>query len=407
MHAALRPYATAGVALVGATAIALTPIAATPPDVRVANPAAQLTASPFDAYETLLDDSRSNISGLVALALAPPPALPFSISDLISQALDVETNVDAFRELLSGLSGQVDSLNQLNRLFLQAASSELQAGNIEDALDIILYTALFNGSGILAFALYPAALLGVDVEELTPEIAGAAFNALVAPGFSSVAVTGQIAQDVLDAVKSGEYQQIVGDLIGAPALLTNGVLTGAVLQTSVFGPVAVPGILTDATLLDAEGPGPISLAIQLAQFARGLVTPPASDVSTSKTTGPERVSTADLDAEVSATVDDPLPSTEAQVKDEGIVSDTDKVTNAGTDGPSPTKKNERVRSSGVPTSGRQTVWAPRGLTDIGQGVRDGLRGLREGVRDTVVSVTDRGHDAEQGETKTEGTNEVS
>src|SRR5687768_835778 len=102
MHAKLRAYVAAGVALVGATAIALTPIAATPPDVRVANPAAQLTASPFDAYEMLLDNSRTNVSGLIALALTPPPALPFSISDLISQALEVETNVDAFRELLSG-----------------------------------------------------------------------------------------------------------------------------------------------------------------------------------------------------------------------------------------------------------------------------------------------------------------
>src|SRR5688572_1340287 len=103
MHAALRSYVAAGVALVGATAIALTPIAATPPDVRVANPAAQLTASPFDAYEMLLDNSRTNVSVPISLVLAPPPALPFSISDLISQGLEVETNVDAFRELLSGL----------------------------------------------------------------------------------------------------------------------------------------------------------------------------------------------------------------------------------------------------------------------------------------------------------------
>ncbi len=407
MHATLRPYVAAGVALAVAFAIALTPIAATPPDVRVANPAAQLTASPFDAYEMLLDNSRANISGLISLALAPPPALPFSISDLISQALEVETNVDAFRELLSGLSGQVDSLNQLNRLFLQAASSELQAGNFEDALDILLYAALFNGSGVLAFALYPAALLGLDVEELTPEIAGATFNALVAPGFSGVAVTGQIAQDVLDAVKSGEYQQIAGDLIAAPVLLADGVLNGAVLQTSVFGPVAIPGILTDTTLLDSEGPGPISLGIQLVQFVRGLVTPPASDVSTVKRPEPERVSTSNLYLDLNAKGDDAVPSTDAHVKDEGLVPDEDKVTNADTGGPSSTKKSERLRLPGVASRDSQTVWAPRVLKILGEGVRDGIQDLHGGIRDEMKPFTGRGNYVDRAEKRTDDTTEIS
>ena len=45
MHAAVRPYATAGVVLVGASVIAVTPIeSATPPDIRIANTAVQLTA---------------------------------------------------------------------------------------------------------------------------------------------------------------------------------------------------------------------------------------------------------------------------------------------------------------------------------------------------------------------------
>jgi hypothetical protein len=170
MHATVRLYVVAAVAVLGAGAV--TPIAATPPDVKIANPAVQLTASPFDAYETLLDDSRHNLEGLLSLALAPAPTLPFTLNDRISQAREVDTNITAFRALLSGLSGQVDSLNQLNRMFLQAAANELQAGNIDDALDVLLYTALFSGTGILGFALYPAALLGLDVEEVTPEFAG-------------------------------------------------------------------------------------------------------------------------------------------------------------------------------------------------------------------------------------------
>jgi hypothetical protein len=172
MRAPIRPFVTAGIAVVSASALAVAPLAVTPPDVRIENPSAELTASPFDAYQVLLDNSRANLEGLLSLALAPPPNLPFTVGDLIAQALEVQTNVAAFRQLVSGLSGQVDSLNQLTRMFLQAASQQLQAGNVEDTIDILLYAALFDASGVLAFALYPAALLGVDVEELTPEISG-------------------------------------------------------------------------------------------------------------------------------------------------------------------------------------------------------------------------------------------
>src|SRR4051812_32470453 len=137
MHATVRPFVMAAAAALGAGAVAITPIAATPPDVKIANPAVQLTASPFEAYETLLDYSGENLQGLLSLVLAPAPTLPFTLNDLISQASEVDTNITAFRALLSGLSGQVDSLNQLNSMFLQAAANELQAGNIDDALDVL------------------------------------------------------------------------------------------------------------------------------------------------------------------------------------------------------------------------------------------------------------------------------
>jgi hypothetical protein len=194
---------TAGIALLTAGALTIAPLAATPPDVRIENPSVQLSASPFDAYQRLYDDSRDNLAGLLSLALAPTPDLPFTIGDFLAQALEVQTNIAAFRQLVSGLSGQVDGLNQLTQLFLQAASQQLQAGNYTDTLDILLYTALFDGSGVLAFALYPAALLGPDAEQLTPEIAGAMLNAVVAPPLSGIAVSGQIVQDLVDAATAG------------------------------------------------------------------------------------------------------------------------------------------------------------------------------------------------------------
>lgn len=44
MHAAVRPYVTAGAILAGSSIIAATPVVAPPPDIQVANPAVRLTA---------------------------------------------------------------------------------------------------------------------------------------------------------------------------------------------------------------------------------------------------------------------------------------------------------------------------------------------------------------------------
>ena len=42
MHLALRPYVTTGVAIVGASVIAVAPIAPLPADIQIPNPAVQL-----------------------------------------------------------------------------------------------------------------------------------------------------------------------------------------------------------------------------------------------------------------------------------------------------------------------------------------------------------------------------
>ena len=62
MHAALRPYVTAGVALVGSSVIAVTPIAPSQPDIRAASMAVSLAA-----------DSVANIPANLLIALANVP----------------------------------------------------------------------------------------------------------------------------------------------------------------------------------------------------------------------------------------------------------------------------------------------------------------------------------------------
>ena len=171
MQAALRSYVTSGIAIVGASVIVVAPIAATPPDIQIANPAVQLTASPFDDYEALLTDSLENIQGLIHKRSRRRPRRRSFLSrstSLITGLFDVNANIAAFQNQVSGLPQQLSSLQELTDMLLQAASVRLQAGNVEGALDIVLYTALFTATGVLGFALYPLTLLGPDVQELAP-----------------------------------------------------------------------------------------------------------------------------------------------------------------------------------------------------------------------------------------------
>jgi hypothetical protein len=97
-----------GIALAGATVIAAAPIAATSRDVEIANPAVQLTATPFEEYQALISNSLKNIQGLIEQALAaplPPSDLRFTLDSLISGLFDVNANIAAFRKELSGRHG--------------------------------------------------------------------------------------------------------------------------------------------------------------------------------------------------------------------------------------------------------------------------------------------------------------
>ena len=101
MQHALRPYITTGIAIVGATAIAVTPIIATPTstDVRIPNPTAQvdraveLTAN--EIQNAFNDLAFGGAQALVALAQLPAP--------LIAQILGLPSD-QAAAILLTGLA---------------------------------------------------------------------------------------------------------------------------------------------------------------------------------------------------------------------------------------------------------------------------------------------------------------
>ncbi|MGE2729825.1 outer membrane porin GjpA [Mycolicibacterium vaccae] len=88
MYTALRPYATAGVAMLGASAMAIAPVVVTPalPDLKLAAPAVQLSAAidPLTPVLDLFNKSEVNVANLVGSWLeAPAPVLQQIIANQI------------------------------------------------------------------------------------------------------------------------------------------------------------------------------------------------------------------------------------------------------------------------------------------------------------------------------------
>ena len=75
MHAAIRPYATGGIALVGASVIAVSPIAPPLPDIHLPNPAhvaASVELAAATSYAQVFQEAVANAQALLTTFMANP-----------------------------------------------------------------------------------------------------------------------------------------------------------------------------------------------------------------------------------------------------------------------------------------------------------------------------------------------
>ena len=247
MRAALRPYVSAGVALVGASAIAVAPIAATPPDVKIANPDVQLAANPFDAYVEALMRVRTNI-GILFLQALEDPAVPLTLEDLVDGLLaDPSAN---FQEFVDGIEGLGPFL-QLNLPALlgdaadrvQAAIDRAAEGNF-DLVVVELIFAYLSLTPIVAEAIsIPLPLLGPGLEQVTNLVLAKTLNAAIGPVISGTGKAGVAIQNIVNVLNDEDPDPgaLLSALIGAPGTIADGVLNGFPIVPS---PIAFPGILT-------------------------------------------------------------------------------------------------------------------------------------------------------------------
>ncbi|PRC45256.1 hypothetical protein C6A85_96080, partial [Mycobacterium sp. ITM-2017-0098] len=271
----MRPYVTAGVALVGAGAIAVTPIAPQPAEVPTAAATVQLAAipSPLQLYPQVVLQSIANGGALLQQYFADP--FPIIRATLENQAA-------AFADAVTALQ-----LGQVDEFFAAAADIVLQPFNSAEA-------AFSHLGAILS---QPFAVEGF-------------FLIAISPVLSGLAATGQAIAEVFDAITTLDLVGAVNAVINIPARIIDGVLNG--VPGASFGILEdLPGLLSP--LESSLPPGPIAVGINLDQDMGAAIPPRESSAPVDAVPDPDTATftlttdvapAADSEPDVAAT-DDP------------------------------------------------------------------------------------------------------
>jgi hypothetical protein len=373
MRKALHPYVVAAVAVTGASALALTPVIAAPPDIKIVNPEVRRTASPFDVYRDAVEHVLANLEALLGAALAGPEVAGFDLEVLLDgvigdPALDFTSLRDSLERSIDDVPAVLESTRSIFSDALAAALVELEAGRLDLAVSRLLSASVDAVVQVVNLATTSVRPLLGDLGEPVTRLQSHLTVALLGPVVNGVGTTAQAIQGVVIALKSGEPERVLNAVAAAPALVTDRVLNGGyrIVPGTVLGDQAWPGILNGL-------PGPIADVVE-----------------------PERVVMLDV-----ATTDPSVGHERRHAEDQRDVQDSDKGTNKdvmATDGeieasgdnvprPRPFRSNSTGRTGERP-----------GMSTLRDGIRDGIEGIRSGVRNVVRTVTGRADTHDDGTT---------
>lgn len=284
MNAAVRPYATAGVALLGASVIAISPLAPPMPDVHamqrtVSSVGVELSAAvnPIENWVQVFQKSAANLGAIgQQIADSPAPILKQIVLNQIASLKALQTafnnNAGTIKLILQGAPGAIDT-----------ARGQLQSGDIVGAF------ATINNQIVI-----PLALAGVQaVSDLTVPLVNTVNNYAKAfatvptavfqvilpmtfPLVSTINAAVQATQDVYDGVVARDPGAVINTLVNLPANLVNGFLNGS---GTILGFINAPGLLTPYDPnFGFLASGPIASLIQLRDVIAQAIgaTPPAT-----------------------------------------------------------------------------------------------------------------------------------
>ncbi len=304
MNTAVRPYATAGIALVGASIIAVSPVAPPPPDVAI-SPQVRLSAAidPITPWRDVINTAEMNVSDLAAaLREDPAPVL----RQVIANQIGYLSELPDFGAIVGQISANLGAA--LAAPFATDLST-LDEGHVL-AFQILTGVEMLPGFPALPAELQP--LLNLTTTSLSGVLLGLV-GPVVGPGLALGASTQAIIDDLTGDTPDPEAA--LNDLINIPAAMTGAFLNGGpVLDLtpvlSALGPVlgvelpegttigvAMGGVLSPGgSIFDAldiglpfgpgvvltisgNGPGAIGSLIDLSKVIADAITPASTSAT--------------------------------------------------------------------------------------------------------------------------------
>ncbi|MBB5162190.1 hypothetical protein [Mycobacterium sp. AZCC_0083] len=432
MQVAVRSRLNMGIALAGAGAIALAPIAQPMPAiaelqaraVSSAQVALTAAANPIEQWAQIIQDTLANGGTLVQNYLNNP--LPIVHQLILNGAGYVGQTVTA---LQSSFSNLVDSLRFDNPYGfpagVQQGLSQILAGQIYEG-----YNTLFSaGLGLIigpVFPLLDLLQIPVTMVQNVANVVAKVPNTLLFMGLGAIGtINGTLqatafqVQAVVDALKTGDLFGAVGAIVATPGAIVNAVLNG-------FAFSGAPGLLSPGGLIDqvmqalntfAQAIAPATatplaakvadtspsalpsaaLSVATATLGSETVATPEAKTATAETTAAEPAATEPAATEPTATepaaTTPETPSTPTETKPEtkpesGATSGSTTTPNGGTDATGgnkaePGKPGEPTKPSG--STGSETGSGSTGSESTGSGSGTGASGSGSGASGSGAS----------------------
>lgn len=369
MQVAAHPYLAAGVALIGASAIAISPVAPPMPDITVpAVSSAEVSLSaatdPIQAYVQLVTNTFTNVSTLIGQELADPaPILRQVIDNQIATAVSLGT---ALQDSAVALGNALDPSNPYSiPSLLQLAVSNLLSGDI-------------NGAVANAWSAFLTPVVGVGLPLLEPITAAIrqpiqnVLNvvdtqlAVVMPllgalnvAYRTITVAGNVGQEILDSATAGDALAVVSTMLSSPAVIADAFLNGDELGGGVFGPSL--GLL--GTLRQAR------------EMIAAAITPPAAEATGAATDTTLRSAPKLVTLDVAPATEKAAPA----VSEAAVTAETAPAPAASTDEDTPSKAATPVVKDSLKAAPGKTLSTKRSAS---------AKQVRENIQGSVKNVTD-------------------
>jgi hypothetical protein len=255
MQAVVRSYQTMGVALVGASVVAVSPMAPPMPHVQaveraVSSAGVKLDAlvNPIEQWVQVLQAAGANL-GAIGQEIVDNP------TPILDQVIANQTaNAQAFGASVQLNGGDIVHDMQTLQESLPTLAAQLQAGNFTGALNT------FNDSGFTPAILSALTIVSDSLNPLvntvqnfakamatipeggnSPSLFLSAVLPLTYPLVSAMYAAAQTGDDVAAGVAAGNVNAVVNALVNAPANLVGGVLNGT---GNILGFLPGAGVLT-------------------------------------------------------------------------------------------------------------------------------------------------------------------